>query len=73
MYVNEGVALFRTPQVYVSVVQEETNGCKEVAFATTIRTHHNTMTRMKRTDDGLISVRLEALNRNLFDVHYWTG
>ena len=53
----------------VLITEYKLDGIEEVGLAGTISTNHNIMTRVKRLDNGLLAIGLEALDDHLLDEH----
>jgi hypothetical protein len=51
-------------------VQDKADGREKVALATAIATDNHIVARAEGTKDGLVPIRLEAVDCQLFDVHY---
>ena len=53
----------------VLITEYKLDGIEEVGLARTISTDHHVMTRVKRLDNSLLAVGLEALDDHLLDEH----
>ena len=53
----------------VLITEYKLDGIEEVGLARTISTDHHVMTRVKRLDNSLLAIGLEALDDHLLDEH----
>ena len=53
----------------VLITEYKLDGIEEVGLAGTVATDHHVMTRVKRLDNGLLAIGLEALDDHLLDEH----
>ena len=53
----------------VLITEYKLDGIEEVGLARTISTDHHVMTGVKRLDNGLLAIGLEALDDHLLDEH----
>jgi hypothetical protein len=70
MYIYEGKALFWAAQLTVCVIEGEADGTKKIALATAIPPDNDILAGMQRANDGLVAIRLEAVDGQLLDVHF---
>ena len=53
----------------VLITEYKLDGIEEVGLARTVSTNHHIMTGVKRLDNGLLAIGLEALDDHLLDEH----